>query len=335
MPTVTLSSLFSTVKKDKRITVAEVSSLTRNAKADGKVTKSEHDYLARQSALYKDQFVAAAHKQLLQFLAAEAPKPAQRDLTDPPVLGEDKSSVKYAWMKGQLFVDGVNENDVKQGSIGNCYLVGAFAAVAAQDPNAIKNAIKDNKDGTYTVRLFQTSAFSRTPIEKKYVIDGQLPMANGVARYAKSTNPNELWVSLLEKAFAMRDGSYGELEGERGALPGPIMAALTGRPSRYTRVFADSTGDRFFNDLKTALASKRTAAAITHPKDKQALYSGTGIHTNHTYSILGTEEVGGKKLIVMRNPWARSEPAGNGKDDGVFKIDLATFQKLFQGYCVS
>lgn len=68
------------------------------------------------------------------------------------------NEMTYAWKDiGQLFVNGVGLDDVIQGRIANCYMVGAFAAVAHREPETIRNAIKDNGDGTYTVRFFERS----------------------------------------------------------------------------------------------------------------------------------------------------------------------------------
>jgi hypothetical protein len=33
--------------------------------------------------------------------------------------------------------------------------------------------------------------------------------------------------------------------------------------------------------------------------------------------------------VVLRNPWGESEPAGNGANDGVFKLKLEDFRKLY------
>ena len=43
-----------------------------------------------------------------------------------------------------------------------------------------------------------------------------------------------------------------------------------------------------------------------------------------------TSEAGGVKYVELRNPWGFSEPAGNGKDDGIFKLPLADFVKYYE-----
>lgn len=34
--------------------------------------------------------------------------------------------------------------------------------------------------------------------------------------------------------------------------------------------------------------------------------------------------------MTLRNPWGDSEPAGNGADDGVFKLKLSEFRRLYE-----
>ncbi len=93
-----------------------------------------------------------------------------------------------------IFTREPNVNDVNQGAIGDCYLVAALASIAAINPRAIYDMMRDNGDGTVTVRLYSI-----------------VPPPGQTARYftiAKSVVSDErkssgaLWVPLLEKAFA-------------------------------------------------------------------------------------------------------------------------------------
>jgi hypothetical protein len=45
--------------------------------------------------------------------------------------------------------------------------------------------------------------------------------------------------------------------------------------------------------------------------------------------VLGAEESGGKKFILLRNPWGESEAGNDGKNDGYFKLELSQFMKLY------
>lgn len=53
-----------------------------------------------------------------------------------------------------LFSGSVSPQDIKQGAIGDCYVIASLATIAAKNPEAIHQMIKDNGDGTVTVRLF-------------------------------------------------------------------------------------------------------------------------------------------------------------------------------------
>ena len=46
--------------------------------------------------------------------------------------------------------------------------------------------------------------------------------------YAQRPDPKELWVGIIEKAFAAWKGGYGALD---GGVPSDALTALTGRPT--------------------------------------------------------------------------------------------------------
>ena len=51
-------------------------------------------------------------------------------------------------------VNGVNPDDVSQGALGDCWYIASLQAVARSNPRIIEEAITDNGNGTYTVRLY-------------------------------------------------------------------------------------------------------------------------------------------------------------------------------------
>jgi hypothetical protein len=336
-----LRTKFATAVADKKVTSNEAKALVATLSKDAKpaeLAALRELYLANQS---KFEPAAAARIQKL-IGSAPAPQPppppvtptptpvtpARKDLADPAVLDKHAASLKWDWLPGTLMVDGVKETDVVQGQIGNCYMVSAFAAVAKQSPDVIKNAFTDNGDGTYTVHLFKVGA-SGTKVPNDVVIDGQLPQSYGSLSYAKGADRSELWVPLLEKAFAQSKGGYEAIG--KGGLAGDVMQALTGRPYSYTGMSAGMSTDAVYEKLKTGLAAGKSAAAGTHGEEDAALYSGTGLHAWHSYSVLGVSEENGTKMVTLRNPWGRSEPGNDGKDDGIFKLDMASFAKFYTG----
>jgi hypothetical protein len=55
------------------------------------------------------------------------------------------------------------------------------------------------------------------------------------------------------------------------------------------------------------------------------------VYAWHVYTVLGAVEEGGAKYVQLRNPWGSSEPGADGKNDGIFKMKLEDFTKLYQG----
>ena len=90
-----------------------------------------------------------------------------------------------------LFVDGPEYNDIRQGSLNDCYYLAVLASLSDTDPNLIRQAITELGDGTYAVRFYRNNS------EVYLRLDADMPNA-----YAKLTPDGETWVMLMEKAYA-------------------------------------------------------------------------------------------------------------------------------------
>jgi len=263
--------------------------------------------------------------------------PGTTDLIPDPALHADEldSSGKPKFSKvnftGPLFIDGPKADDVQQGQIGDCYFPAAMAAIAKHNPDAITNLIKDNGDGTYTVTFkekdWATGRFKDVPVK----VDGDLyARSYGGALYGRSANSSdpkkmELWFPLVEKAYAQWKGSYDTIG--NGGSSSDVFEDFTGNQGRSTN--AAGNPDSVWRTITTAIDAKRPVAAGTHDDGGPVNYTNTGVHGDHAYSILGYEKVGTDRMVILRNPWGESEPAGNGANDGVFKLKLEDFQKLY------
>jgi hypothetical protein len=230
---------------------------------------------------------------------------------------------------GPLFIDEPKADDVRQGAIGNCYFPAALASIASVRPDVIKNAIKANDDGTYTVKF--TPTYGGRPVEVK--VDGDLyarsfggPIYGSSLGGSTAPDKMELWYPLIEKAYAQWKGSYDRIG--NGGVAGQVMSEVMGKGYRYEDV-SPSNADRTYELIKRAAANKQPMAAGTHGKDDSARYTNTGVYANHAYSVLGVEEEGGKRFVKVRNPWGQSEHGYDGKNDGVFRIELSKFAELY------
>src|SRR3990167_994987 len=173
--------------RDNTVSIKEVKTLITQAKSEPMTaeTKAELQTLLTQHA---DKFGSTARRDLQAFLGTatitQPPAPATpRAIADPTVLTKHTTDTTWKPVQdGKLFVDGVSYDDVVQGSIANCYMVGAFSAVARANPDTIKNAIKENADGTYTVRFYEKNyGGAMKPVE--ITVDGDLPQSSmGSAR---------------------------------------------------------------------------------------------------------------------------------------------------------
>jgi hypothetical protein len=261
------------------------------------------------------------------------------DLPDPAPLKDDVRTDGTSFPKtrftGPLFIDGPTPGDVRQGAIGNCYFPAALAAVAHARPDAIKNAIKDNGDGTFTVRFYKYGD-KRSPVDVK--VDADLyarswggPVYGGSLGGSTAPDKMELWFPLIEKAYAQWKGGYEAIG--HGGVSGDVMGEIVGATDSYTRL-ASADANRIFERIKAGASKDQPMTAGTFGKDQASLYTNSGVYANHAYSVLGAVEEGGKKYVQIRNPWGQSEPGWDGKNDGVFKLELERFMKLYQSFSI-
>lgn len=82
--------------------------------------------------------------------------------------------------------------DVVQGDLGDCYFLSALASVVENDPSFIQKSMRENPDGTVTVRLYKNSRPFYVNVNKTIVQDDR-----GQTMYAKGS----LWVQMYEKAL--------------------------------------------------------------------------------------------------------------------------------------
>ncbi len=140
----------------------------------------------------------------------------------------------------------------------------------------------------------------------------------------------EEWgLSLVEKAYAQWHGDYETIG--NGGWAGDVMQALTGATASY-RPLSRMRDDSVLSSIADAVAAGRPIVAGTFGEDSGVDYTGTKIYAWHAYSVLGArEDASGTVFVELRNPWGSVEPAGNGPDDGIFELDLATFRRLYEG----
>ena len=183
------------------------------------------------------------------------------ELDDPPMRDAHASATKVGGdgvelpanaceeIDGELFVGGPNLTDVNQRKLADCYLMTALAALAHTNPAAIGNMIGDNGDGTYTVRL--AGSLGDVTVDDDFAVG-----SNGLTLYAGTGNAAapELWVAVVEKAYAQANGGYAAIEGGSAYR---MIVELTGRDD-FTRAAPSAFSAP---QLAAALEENRTVTA--------------------------------------------------------------------------
>lgn len=257
----------------------------------------------------------------------EAPRAAAPG-KDPKPLKTHKDEVEYGPVKeGPIAEQGVGDShavaakDVNQGELGDCYMLSALMAIAMQNPQHLRDAISGPKaDGSYDVTLYRrkgrgkkkTFTAEQINVTSSFIVKkGQTneAYANGGDTDAKGNE--ELWVKLIEKAYAKYHGSFDKIDGgwEENALE-----ILTGE--NYTQ--HDFNGGLFGvgkmsdEDLKAAiidaLAAGKPVCCSTYrqaklnkgdKKDGNSFAAMNDVVGLHAYAVVRADE----SSITVRNPW--------------------------------
>ena len=232
----------------------------------------------------------------------------------------------YGAVKGKPFVreeddkSDIAMDDVSQGRLGDCYFVASLAAIADKNPEAIRAMITDHGDGTYTVRFHEGGAVK---------VDNQFPLKDGKPAYAGlgdvGVDGPELWVALVEKAWAKLKGGYEMIRGSKVKMTSSdAMEAMTG--NKTTTNYTSSTSDEvLLKALDAACQKGLPATAGSYDKDRfdettLADMSKKGVHCNHAYAIVGVDVA--SKTVELYNPW--------GKETTRPKLSMEEFRKYYQ-----
>eukprot|EP00672_Neobodo_designis_P016850 CAMPEP_0174837028 /NCGR_PEP_ID=MMETSP1114-20130205/6463_1 /TAXON_ID=312471 /ORGANISM="Neobodo designis, Strain CCAP 1951/1" /LENGTH=782 /DNA_ID=CAMNT_0016071063 /DNA_START=28 /DNA_END=2372 /DNA_ORIENTATION=- len=331
-----------------------------NPKADGKYTA---EYIA--------SVCEAAGVPFVDLTYAPKPQAISREW--------EGAAPGFAWMRPSayctdpskppcLFVGDIEPNDIDQGRLGNCYFLCALACIS-EFPDVIKecfNQPQNSELGVYRVRICKNGWWQIV------TLDDLLPTERNVPVYAKNREePNELWVSMIEKAYAKLHGSYAAI---RAGDPAMALADMVGGPYLKFKDHPawDGDDDAFYKFLMKCddddhLMTLGTPGSDTTnyagggggggAGDAAALadkYKAVGLVTGHAFSLIRVKEYKGKKLCMIRNPWGNGLE-WNGKwgdndpdwtpemkkaldfyegDDGTFWMEWADVRKWFEGGAV-
>ncbi|XP_060076489.1 calpain-5-like [Ylistrum balloti] len=244
-----------------------------------------------------------------------------------------------------LVSDGTSKYDIGQRSIGTCWFLAAVTNIADK-PNLMRQVIpadaylvgKPEYDGVFHCR------FWRYGVWEDVYIDDYLPIVydNVVYGAHSDTDENEMWVALLEKAFAKCYGSYEDVTGGQSAAS--FVALTSGVPEEIDLRSGEVTPNEVFVRVTNAHRSGAMVACAVPGE----LMGFNGLIGNHEYTLTKSTVINGNRLLLVRNPWGRGEWKGAWSDgspewlsvsenevrradadDGEFYISIDDFMKCF------
>ena len=167
--------------------------------ADTPQSPEEEDLLSKRQVMVENLHLFL-EEQMNGFLP-EVPKGAKHIKAKETM--QTASVLEHLWdyRDRPLFAHDPSPSDISQGYLGDCYMVATLANVASKNPDLIKEAMRDNGDGTVTVRLFQRIPhYSYPPSEEP---DKIVPYYVTVEKTAPIYygSHNNLWVAMFEKAI--------------------------------------------------------------------------------------------------------------------------------------
>ena len=256
-----------------------------------------------------------------------------------------------------VLYDTIDVEDVQQGSLGNCYFLSVLSTLATC-PDIYDKVFIDKErteNGCYRVR------FLIRGIPKIVCVDDSFPAdSKNMFAFAMSGR-RELWVQVLEKAWAKVNQSYA---GTIAGLPSEAFSALSEAPC-VTYFHKRYTPDKIWSILKREKTKGFFIATNTSAMNPE-LEKEIGLVSGHAYSITNLYEFEipnnnpdpkeknkpkqALRLVQLRNPWSYYEWKGDfcddsekwnmipdlkqkvglvNKDDGLFFMDFNDFLKYY------
>ena len=197
----------------------------------------------------------------------------------------------------EVFTDGASAHDIVQGGNGTCFYLGGLMCVAEHQKFIKKLVVHYSVElGVYGIMFYSN--------EWTYVIiDDYNVYCSGERVFSGSVDQKEIWVSLLEKAYAKLHGSYDMVDGGFGT--DAIIDLTGGIPVEVDK----NNWEEFHDAVQSGYYCFACFLCNVEGTDKEQ--TEEGLIPGHIYSVLNTLEYDDVRLVNVRNPHGGGEWQGD------------------------
>ena len=225
---------------------------------------------------------------------------------NPSQIEWKRPSEIFGHNKYLLFEDKIEISDIIQGTLNDCSFLASLGALSKY-PNLIFQIFKTktvNQNGLYELIFFIDGEF------QIIIIDDYLPVNKNTKKLVFAKNKNyEIWVCLIEKAWAKLYGAYNNIT---NIWMHQVLEVLTGFPSEFF-LHNKYSIDELWSQLTFADSQNCILSCSTNFNVKE-----TGLVDVHAYTLIGTYVIrkNGEliKLVRLRNTWGYGEWNGDWSD---------------------
>ncbi|KAK1754677.1 calpain-8 [Echria macrotheca] len=244
----------------------------------------------------------------------------------------------------KFYIDGPSAHDVRQGRDGDCWLMAALCTLSNKPGLIERICVRHDqavgvygfvfyRDGEWFSEIIDDKLYLTKPdydeamsdrlnIERLLWDDGRervdseeiyrktYQSNSGALYFAQCENPNETWLPLLEKAYAKAHGDYAAIE---GGFTGEGIEDLTGGVTSelFTTDILDKE-DFWKNELMQV--NKEFLFGCSTGLWGRGWGERKGIVEQHAYSVMRAVEMDGERLLLLKNPWGKTEWKGAWSD---------------------
>jgi len=267
---------------------------------------------------------------------------------------------------GRFFNETAEFYDPVQGAVANCYYIAALSAVAWSTPYRIAQQTRATGTGQsqFLDRITFYKPDSGGQVDREIEVGEAVPKsAWGGFIYARSSEADEAWPAVYEKAFAKLKTGTGTDHPDITATAWGDCVRATAQLTGGNRAYYDTAGrtaDQLWNLLRSNCLSYRTIRPMTAwtygsgaDSPDKVDYTTANVVGSHCYTVLGWAYRNCRRYILLRNPWGSTEATVGALDatvyaydvswwrpialkdmDGTFAMEIGTFKKYFAGFGV-